>query len=801
MGFNFIKMRYLKLIVILFALLFSQIGLSQNDCADVLVVCGNSNFSGLSATGTGIQELSGSNTCSSEENNSIWLKVSIQTSGTLGFTLTPESTDISVDFDFFVFGPNATCGSLGTSIRCSTTNPEAAGQSNNLTGMNGSANDTSEGPGDDGNSFVKWINALAGESYYIVIDRPMGTSNFSLNWTGTATFSPPPVINNTTAGATLDIAKCDTDATLDNFTSFDLTQNTPLALGTQTGITVTYHTSINEATINSNAIPNPNNFRNTVNPQNIYIRLTNNSTGCFTTSEFKINVTSYQTNTPNDLEKCDFDNDGIVTFNLRDNDAGLINGDPNVVITYHPASGSSIVLPDNYNNQTAFTNETVWAKITDTSSGCYAYKSFNLIVNAIPTVTTAQLTQCDFQLNPDGLTSFNLEEAIGAITANNTNYSVAFYTLGSTTELNTVYTNIQNPQTLTVKVTDNRTQCYVYTTLTLNVTVNPTITVPLHECDTDGIEDGFMTFDLTETGFATGGNTVTYFTNGNDALLERNEIPIPTNFRNATADNQQLFARIENGNDCIGINIVNLIVDKLPTVGITDKAVFCLNKPSTPVTLDAGIGTQNPALFTYLWTPGGETTSTIDVLASGTYTVKVTNGANCFKVRTIIVKDSDIATVESFSVTDLSDNNTITVYVQGNENEFEYSLDSPNGPFQLSNHFEDVTPGVHTVYIKDLDRCGGISKEVSVLGIPKFFTPNGDGYNDTWTIKGMDKGFYSKSIIYIFDRFGKLVKQMAPNGEGWNGSFNNQPVAAADYWYVMELEDGRTIKGHFALKR
>lgn len=790
-----------KSILNLFIFLFFQICFAQNDCSDVLIVCGNSNFSGLSATGTGIQELSGSNTCYSEETNSIWLKVSIQNSGTLAFTLTPENRDISVDFDFFVFGPNASCGNLGTAIRCSTTNPEAANQNNNLTGMNSRENDTSEGPAGNGNSFVKWINALAGETYYIVIDRPVGTSNFSLSWTGTATFSPPPVINNTTAGATLDITKCDTDTTLDDSTIFDLTVNNTLALGSQTGIIVTYHTSINEATINSNAIPNPTNFRNTSNPQKIFIRLTNSVTGCFTTSEFNLNVIPYQTNTPDDLEKCDFDNDGFVTFNLRDNDANLINGNPNVIVTYHPINNSPILLPDNYNNQVAFTNETVWAKIRDTSSGCYTYKSFDLILNAIPAVTAAQLTQCDFQLSPDGLTSFNLEEAIGAITAGNQNYSVAFYTLGSTTELNTVYTNIQNPQNLAVKVTDNRTQCYTYTTLTLNVTVNPTITIPLHECDTDGTEDGFMTFDLTETGFATGGNTVTYFANSNDALLEQNEIPIPTNFRNATTDNQQLFARIENGNDCIGINIVNLIVDKLPTVEIIDKAVFCLNKPNTPVTLDAGIGAQNPALFTYLWTPGGETTSTIDVLASGTYTVKVTNAANCFKERTIIVKDSDIATVESFSVTDLSDNNTIIVYVQGNENEFEYSLDSPNGPFQLSNRFEDVTPGVHTVYIRDLDRCGGISKEVSVLGIPSFFTPNGDGYNDTWKINGMEKGFYSKSSIYIYDRFGKLVKQMAPDGEGWNGFFNNQPVEATDYWYVMHLEDGRTIKGHFALKR
>lgn len=792
-------MRYLKSIVILFVFLFFQISFSQNDCTDALIVCGNSNFSGLSATGIGTQELLGSNACSSEENNSIWLKVTIQTSGTLSFTLIPQSSNLAVDFDFFVFGPNVNCGNIGTAIRCSTTNPQAANQSSNHTGLSNTEVDLSEGPGPSGNSFVKAINALAGETYFIVIDRPQGTSNFSLDWTGTATFSTPPTINNTTSGATLDIAKCDSDNIQDNITQFNLTQNTALAIGSQTNITASYHTTINDAVINANPIINPGNFSNTSSPQKIYIRLTNTITGCFTTTDFNLNVTPYQTNTPNNLEECDLNNDGFVTFHLRDNDAVLIAGNPNLVTTYHPAANSPIILPNNYTNQTPFTNETVWVKITNTATQCYAYKSFDLILNTIPTVTASQLTQCDFQLSPDGLTTFNLTEANAAITGNNANYSTEFYAQGSTVALNTTYTNIQNPQIIDVKVTDNTTHCYAFTTLTLNVTVNPTNTVTLHECDVTGLDDGFTVFDLTDTGFGNSGNTVTYYSSSNDALLEQNEIP--TNFTNTTANNQRLYARIENANNCIGINIVDLIVDKLPNIKTTESAVYCLNKPSIPVILDGGIGTQNPNSFTYLWTPGGETTSSISVFTSGTYTVTVTNAANCSKVRTIIVKDSNTAIVEAVSVIDLSENNTITVLVQGNEDEFLYSLDSPNGPFQESNSFEGVIPGIHTVYISDKDNCGIVPKEVPVLGIPSFFTPNGDGFNDTWKITGMEKGFYAKSIIHIFDRFGKLMKQMAPSGEGWNGMFNGQFAPATDYWYVMQLEDGRTIKGHFALKR
>lgn len=90
-----------SLFAVIFFLSFA-VSFAQNDCSDALVVCGNTGFDGLSATGVGTQELSGSNTCDSEENNSIWLKIVINQGGTLGFVLTPQSSAIEIDFDFFV---------------------------------------------------------------------------------------------------------------------------------------------------------------------------------------------------------------------------------------------------------------------------------------------------------------------------------------------------------------------------------------------------------------------------------------------------------------------------------------------------------------------------------------------------------------------------------------------------------------------------------------------------------------------------------------------------------------------------
>ena len=164
-----------------------------------------------------------------------------------------------------------------------------------------------------------------------------------------------------------------------------------------------------------------------------------------------------------------------------------------------------------------------------------------------------------------------------------------------------------------------------------------------------------------------------------------------------------------------------------------------------------------------------------------------------------MVTGSQIATIQDIEIVELSDNNSVEIIVTGS-GDYVYSLDNEDG-YQTSNLFENVTMGFHIVYIKDLKGCGVVEKEIAVLGVPHFFTPNGDGINDTWNIKGANDKFYSNSIIYIFDRFGKLIKQIKPFGPGWDGKYNGQVLTSNDYWYSIKFDDGRSAKGHFSLKR
>ena len=81
-----------------------------------------------------------------------------------------------------------------------------------------------------------------------------------------------------------------------------------------------------------------------------------------------------------------------------------------------------------------------------------------------------------------------------------------------------------------------------------------------------------------------------------------------------------------------------------------------------------------------------------------------------------------------------------------------------------------------------------------------FFTPNGDGVNDTWEIKNI--GYYPNAEIEIYDRFSKKLLTYKGYEKGWNGIYLNHLMPATDYWYIIKIEElGKPRVGHFTLKR
>ena len=808
---------------IVFFILISSNIFAQNDCADAIVVCGNTGFAGLTANGAGIDEITTLATCGSGENNSIWLKLLISTSGTLGFTLTPQSNDINVDFDYFIFGPNTTCANLGTTIRCSTTNPVASNQANNLTGMNASEDDISEGPGQFGNSFLKWLTVSAGDAYYLVVDRPIGSSNFSIQWTGTATFNSPPTFNLPT-GITLDLTKCDNDLIYNGETDFDLNENNAVIIGSQTNVSVTYHLSQNDATNGINATDSGLPFKNTANPQTLFARITNNSSGCFSTTTFKLNVYP-EIVIPNDnFSKCDDivdgnDTNGKVTFDLNEVSNSIFNQNTTgLTFEYYKnqneaISGSSAL--GQFFTNTIPNEESIFVKVFN-ANGCYKIKEIFLSVLSVPSKTAVILTQCDTSLNPDGLTLFNLSEADQSFLNGDANLAVSYFENiqqeQSNVQLTSAYINLFNNQTIIAKITNLTTKCSSNSQLILKVNLVPSQNIiPLEECDDQNQENGLVTFDLSKAQLTlTPSQMAKFYPTLDNALLEQNEIVTNlTNYQNVIPYFDNVFVRIEENNSCSGISEVKLIVNKLPDINpaSTIDIYVCTNLPNRFETIDAGIISGSPASFAFQWYLNGNPISnnfeSIKVNTAGIYTVVVRNAKNCTKTRTVEVKASSDATIKEILIADGTlDQNTVTVNLINSIGDYEYSIDNPEGPFQQSNFFDKVNPGIHTVYVNDINGCGLVERTIAVIGFPPFFTPNGDGYNDFWRIEGVDIVFNTNSKVYIFDRFGKLLKEIATRDtKGWDGNYRGVPLMADDYWYVVYLEDGRIIKGHFALKR
>ncbi len=87
---------------------------------------------------------------------------------------------------------------------------------------------------------------------------------------------------------------------------------------------------------------------------------------------------------------------------------------------------------------------------------------------------------------------------------------------------------------------------------------------------------------------------------------------------------------------------------------------------------------------------------------------------------------------------------------------------------------------------------------VDELPHPKFFTPNNDTYNDTWTI---DFAYLKPNTgIRIFDRYGKFIKELH-NDEAWDGTYMGRNEPASDYWFIVIRLNGAEFRGHFSLKR
>ncbi|MBL0739249.1 T9SS type B sorting domain-containing protein [Flavobacterium sp. GN10] len=417
----------------------------------------------------------------------------------------------------------------------------------------------------------------------------------------------------------------------------------------------------------------------------------------------------------------------------------------------------------------------------------------------IPSTDTS-LLQCDD--DTDGITIFDLTKVANIVKNNNPQISNQGY-YETLADAQSKTNPILNPQRYTNKAPnqivfariENTFGCSKIAQITLNISNNVIPNqAPVKTCDGDTMQDGLYQFDLAtevtpqiSAGLPTG-LIFTYFLTTSDAITETNQLP--NIFKNTTSNSQTIYARAVNGSDCYDITPIELIVHTFDPPNFEDVTQYLCKGDEITLSVATGFSSYN-------WSNGSIINST-QVNSAGDYSVTVTDANGCQKTKKYKVILSEPATITGADVKDFSGtDNSVKILYTGVGN-YEFSLDGT--VFQDDATFTQISPGVYNAIIRDKNGCGLSNVvQIYVLDYPRFFTPNGDGYNDLWVVKNIDQ--MPDYTISIFDRYGKLLKQMNQNGSGWNGIFNGREMPSDDYWFTLLFVNGKNVKGHFSLKR
>ena len=679
--------------------------------------------------------------------------------------------------------------------------------------------------------------AMVGYQYRVFLNKNGNTCGLNSQSAILTTYALPVVTTPIT------LVQCDDDT--DGISTFNLRQRENDISANAVNETFTYYTS-SAAANTANAAQLINNpIAYTTSSSTVWARV-ENSNGCFRVAQMNIIVSATQL--PSTFKRnfyvCDDyldatndDRDGISRFNFSSVTPaiqGILPVSGNYSIKYYrneadalsetDASGNSLEITNisNYRNIGYPNVQDIWVRVeSNADNACYGLGPYvTLTVEALPFANQVNplnlIRNCDD--NQDGIYGFDTSGIQAAVLQGQSNVNVRYYRQNGTqlpSPLPNPF-NVNTAETITIRVTNNTTQvsagaCYDEVTLQFIVDDLPqAFTVPTTStttCDDEANplnQDGIYSFDTSSfeasiLGGQTGMN-VYYFDENNLPLPS----PLPNPFTTAT---QNVTVIVENpiNTNCTATLILPFTINPTPKINLLDRELICL--PDTQITIDAGIADATPTTdYTFQWyfngtTLFGQTNPTLTVSNEGVYSVDVTNIFNCTKTRDITVVGSQIAQLLDIDVVDLTDINTILITVTG-AGDYEYALDDINGPYRDSNLFYNVPMGIHQVYIRDINGCGVVGPiTIPVLGIPQYFTPNGDGFHDFWNVKGVSSQFNYLSTIYIFDRYGKLLKKIGAASPGWDGTFNGKEMPADDYWFTVEFEDGRSAKGHFTLKR
>jgi len=135
-------------------------------------------------------------------------------------------------------------------------------------------------------------------------------------------------------------------------------------------------------------------------------------------------------------------------------------------------------------------------------------------------------------------------------------------------------------------------------------------------------------------------------------------------------------------------------------------------------------------------------------------------------------------------------------------------INAAGGYGKVGNQFYDFNVGemvlVQTFQVNSISLSQGflqpiiISQNAADLVIANnFLTPNGDGKNDFFVVKGLEK--YLTNKVTVFDRAGRIVYTSSNYQNNWDGYYDGKPLAEDTYYYVIDVDAAGTAKGFISI--
>jgi len=635
-----------------------------------------------------------------------------------------------------------------------------------------------------------------------------------------------PVINNLVS-----LKQCDDDT--DGFSLFNLTEVNSKIVINPTNYTITYFEQKNDAEANNNSITNINAYKNKISSNDKIWARVENLNGCYRVSEVNLIVSTTQI--PSSFKKeffvCDTgvnSTDGIATFDFSSTTTEIKNIFPSnqqLIISYYAnvadalSESNPILNISNYQNTSSPNQQIIYTRVDSAiNNECLGLGPHIILnVDSFPIANPVILEpKCD--TDRDGLFSFDTSTIQNTIIGGQPNVDVIYLDQNG----NTLPSPLPNPftttsQKITARVTNTLSQdplgkCFDETTLDFVVYSVPLANpiTPQIVCDTDF--DGIYSFDTSLIHSTIVGNQtnikVSYFDDNGTPLSN----PLPNPFTTATTN---ITVKLENllQTTCSDETTVSFIVREKPSFELVEEEIICMNNsPKLELSIKNPIGN-----YSYQWTDENSiivgNTYNFTAIKGGLYAVIATNEFGCTSekkhINIIESKKAQLST-SALKIVEDSENNSIQINEENlGIGDYEFRLKDYNGSilidYQNSPVFDNLIGGIYTIEINDKNGCGYITKDVSILSFPKFFTPNNDGVNDTWQVKGIGSKYFTEGRVSVFDRFGKNLVEFTIFERGWDGNYFGKKLPSNDYWFVIRLIDIkgvlRTRNGNFSLIR